>query len=411
MGRGRSTPQGLAIAARTRVLSHGLARARVAYWESLLLRPQLAAPVLDALAQDVDLHGWSRRLALLRAYGRRWVETRRVGDRQRYLDGCTRVAEHLAKVDRACHAANAVADAIGLWSSRQLPEGHGWHDHRIYPARTESAAWQFYWGTVKAARRERERLRNAIVLANEGLVVHFCGKWSPWAVGHLSREDLHQVAREGLFRAADLYEHDREPPRAFSTYAAWWLQHHVWREHSRRRGDIVAPIAVQQLAHKLGPLVEQHGLEVDQLCRLLAEERDRRGRGKVASARDVAQAIDYMGLRVDSLQQRVGRMDGQGLTLADVIADESLSAEEQIDADRAMAEMDAIDPARVRDRLMAGLDRLPAEVREVLVLRHGFKGGRALTVAEIAARRGRERHEIEAMERQGLEYMRGAMTA
>jgi hypothetical protein len=69
MGRGRSTPAGQAIAARTRVLSHALSRARVAYWEALLLRPRLAVVILDAIALDVgteskriDTSGW--RLAL-----------------------------------------------------------------------------------------------------------------------------------------------------------------------------------------------------------------------------------------------------------------------------------------------------------------------------------------------------------
>lgn len=410
MGSGRSTPQGRAIAARTRVLAHGLARARVAYWEALLLRPQLAKPVVDALAADLDLSGWWPRLRALCALGRRWVKTRRVGDRRNYLEASTRLAQHLATVDRACGAADAVAEAIGLWAARDLPSDHGFHDHQIYPARTRSLAWRFYWSSVEQARDERRRLRNEIVVANEGLVVHLCGKWSPWAVGHLSREDLHQVAREGLHRAADLYQHDREPPRAFSTYAAWWVQHHVWREHSRRRGDIVAPVAVQHLARKLSPLVDQHGTSVAVLHGVLVEQQRARGKGKVPSLAAVRSAIDYMGLRVDSLHQRVGRLEGQGLTLADVIPDDALSAEEQMDADRAEAQMARIDPERVRERLLGGLERLPAEAREIVLLRHGFQGP-ALSVAEIAKRRGQERHEVEALERQGLEWLRGAVMA
>lgn len=406
MGRGRSTPQGMAIAARTRVLSHGLARARVAYWEALLLRPRLAVVILDAIALDVgteskriDTSGWARRIRMLHAYGRRWIQSRRVTDRRRYLEACTRVAEWLAKADRACEAANAVMDALALWSGRRLPAGHHWQGQRIYPARTTSRAWRFYWSTVTAARRERERLRNEIITINEGLVIHFCGKWAPWAVGHLSREDLHQVAREGLHRAADLYEHDREPPRAFSTYAAWWLQHHVWREHSRRRGDIVAPIAVQQLALKIGPIVEQSGPDVALIHEYLRAEQARRGRGKIAKPDAIKQALDYMGTRAVSLQDRVGRaMDGQGLTLADVIPDDEPLADEQIDAGRVMA------------RLFHGLDRLPQEQREVVAMRYGLDGPE-LSVAEIAIRRGRRREEIAALERQGLDYLRGACSA
>ena len=411
MGRGRSTPQGMAIAARTRVLSHALARARVAYWESLLVRPQLAGVVLDAIALDVDLTGWGRRLACLRGYGRRWLATRRVADRERYLVACTRVAEHLARADRACEAANAITDAIAMWSGRRLPEGHQWAGQRLYPARTGSTAWRAYWGTITAARRERERLRNEIVTANEGLVIHFVGKWSPWAVGHLLREDLHQVAREGLFRAADLYEHDRQPPRAFSTYAAWWLQHHVWREHSRRRGDIVAPIATQQLALKIAPIVEQHGPDVGIIHAALVAEQARKGRGKIASQDAIRQALEYMGTRTVSLQDRVGRaFDGQGLTLADVIPDDAPPMDELLDANRVDAALEHIDPERVRDRLLGGLSRLPAECRDVVMLRHGFRGP-ALTVGQVAERRGKTRAEIEALERQGLEYLRGAVTA
>jgi RNA polymerase sigma factor (sigma-70 family) len=399
MGRGRSTPQGMAIAARTRVLSHALSRARVAYWESLLVRPQLVGPILDAIALDVDLGGWGRRLSCLRGYARRWIATRRVGDRRRYLEACTRVAEWLATRDRACGAANAITDALALWSGRRLPRDHHWHGHRLYPARTQSGAWRAYWGWVTTARRERERLRNEIVTLNEGLVIHFCSKWAPWAVGHLSREDLHQVAREGLFRAADLYEHDRQPPRAFSTYAAWWLQHHVWREHSRRRGDIVAPIATQQLALKISPIVAEHGPDVAIIHAALVAERERKQKGKIATPEAIRQALEYMGTRAVSLQDRVGRTsDGQGLTLADVIPDDALPQDEQIDAARVMA------------RLLASIDRLPAEQREVVALRYGLDGPE-MTVAEIATQRGRRRDEIAALERLGLDYLRGAVAS
>lgn len=413
MGRA-STPQGRAIAAKTRVLSHHLARARVAYWEALLLRPQLAGPVLDAVRQDVDLGGWSRRISLLVRYGRRWIRTRRVGDRDRYFVACTRIAEHLAATDRACEAADAVMDVIGMWSGRELPIGHPWRGRGIYPARVNSRAWRAYWRWIESARRERERLRNEIVVVNEGLVIHFCGKWAPWAVGHLSREDLHQVAREGLFRAADLYQHDRKPARAFSTYAAWWVRHHVWREHARRRGDIVAPIATQQLALKIAPVIERLGNDVAVIHEALERARAERGRGKSVSRAAIVQALEYMGSRVVSLQDPCGRAhDGHGLTLADVIPDDGLTQDEQIDADRVAAELsrfDRVDPERVRQRLLAGLERLPAECREVVLARNGWHG-RAKSAAQIAADMGRAPAEIEALESQGLAMMREAMMA
>lgn len=398
----RSTPRGQAIGAQTRVLAQRLARSRVSYWQALLARPQLAGPIVSAVRDDVETEGWDRRLSCLIGFGAASIATRRKADRERYRRACERAAQWLAGLDRDCGAANAVHLGIALWSARALPDDHRWRGHRIYPARTRSKAWRRYWTRATDARRLRERLRNEIITLNEGLVIHQVNKWAAWAAeGHLSREDLQQAAREGLFRAADLYEADRQPPRAFSTYAAWWIRHHVFRLHQQQRSDVRAPIGVQALALDLSAILEEHDTrDPERLQVLLVASWRRRGKGatkRPPTTDAISQALEYMGGRQVSMDSPVGHEGtGERRTLADMLPDPSPGADELIDRERVLA------------RMLGALQSLDHRDRGLLEERFGFDGDER-TAAELARHHGTNRRAVEDQEHRALADLRSRM--
>lgn len=401
MTRGKTTAKGARIGALTHAYALRLTTAREHYWRALLARPQLAAPIVHAVRLDVETDGWDRRLACLEGFARAMVATRRKAEAGRYEAACGRAARWLAKQDRGCEAANACHEGIALWAGRRLPGDHRWSEHRIYPARVQSQAWRHYWQGVDQARSKREDLRNKIVTTNEGLVIMLVTKWVPWAVGHLTREDCQQAGREGLFRAADLFEPERG--FKFSTYASQWVRHHVFRLFQLQRSDVKAPIGIQQLALAIAPAVEFGESEPERLQAMLrAKIAGRTKAGKKPknppSIDAITAALEYLGIRQVSMDATVTRtLDGRGLTLAEVVADPSPPQDERLDYDR------------VIHRLLAAVQDLDPRDRRVVESRYGLRDGPEMSAAQVAAQLGRAREEIEAVERGVLLQLRGRM--
>lgn len=421
MTRGKTTPRGEAIAVRTRVLAQALGQARVDYWAALLARPQLAAPIVHAVRLDVETGGWERRLGRLVAHARTLVRTRRRGDEIRYAKACRRAAEWLAGQDRGCDVANGITNAIALWAGRRLPGEHRWAGHRLYPARTQSQRWRQYWHAVDHGRHERERLRNEIVVVNEGLVITLCNRWIPWAEGHLSREDIQQAGREGLFRAADLFEPERG--FRFSTYAGQWIRHRVFRLHQEGRSDVKAPTGVQMVALAISDLAERGERDPATiraaLRRRAAEKREaairlartpaaqaklRAARAKEPPTEDaIASALEYLASRTISMDARLGRSEeGRPQTLADLLPDASPLADEVIDLCRLEERLAAVDQERVTARLLQAVAGLDPRDRDLVRARY-YRGR---TLHSLAGERGTSARDLERHEQTILDRLR-----
>lgn len=400
----RSTPNGRAIADQTRALARELATARVQLWTSLLARPQLSGPVVSAVLDEpdprrrLDLRGWERRLATLVSLARRAVTTRRVGDRRRYEAAVGRAAQRLAAVDLDCTAVLGCTDAIALWSGRRLPEGHRWAGHRLHPARTQSRAWLTYWRAVEHARALRQRARNAIVVLNEGLVIHFVASRGQWMIrdaengrSALDRQDLQQHAREGLMVAAARFDPERRDPRTgrliqFSTYATWWMRHHVERAHQQGAAQIRLPLATQVAVYKLGRLL-------DRWPDLPPEELARRAKLSLAKCED---ALQHMGWHMASLDAPLGYHEGRPLTLAEVTPDPAAWQDEQLDQER------------IAVRLLALLEDLDPEAKAIVGDLYGF-AGESQTPQQIARRRQVPRERVDQIHHRALASLRGAL--
>lgn len=409
----RSTAAGRAIATRTRELARELAGARVRYWASILARPQLCGPIVWAVKLEVETGGWDQRLAVLVRLARRKVETRRVGDAQRYERACLRAAEWLAQQDLDCRVANACVDTIALWSGRRLPEAHRWAGERLYPARTYSLTWRRYWQGVEHGRRHREKLRNAIVVMNEGLVIHYVQSRGQWMIrdgengrSNLDRQDLQQHAREGLMTAANRFDPERRDPKTgrpiqFSTYATWWMRHHVDRAYQQGAAQVRLPLATQVAVYKLGRLL-------DRWPEMPPEELARRAKLSVDKTLD---ALGYLGWHVSSLDAPVGWHEGRALTLADVTADQGYEGNERNGfALRPAPWLDEqLDQDRIAVRLLALLEGLDPEAQEIVRDTMGFDG-EPQTLAQIARRRQMPRERVEQIHHRALANLRAHLT-
>jgi RNA polymerase primary sigma factor len=321
-----------------------------------------------------------------------------VADRRRYELAVQRAAQHLAAVDLDCTAVQGCADAIALWSGRRLPEGHRWAGHRLYPPRTQSRAWSTYWRAVEHARRQREGLRNSIVTLNEGLVIHYVQSRDQWKIRDhdqgrscLAWDDLLQHGREGLMVAASRYDPNKVAPRTgrlirFSTYATWWIRHHVDRAYQQGAAQIRLPLDVQVSVYKLSRVLDQgEHLTLEQLAQ--------RARLTPAKAR---KALSFMGWRVDSLDAPVGREEGRTFTLADLVPDDAPGQDE------------ALDRERVAVRLLALLDGLDPESQAIVGELYGF-GGDPQTPQQIARRRQVPRERVDQIHTRALASLRGAL--
>lgn len=90
---------------------------------------------------------------------------------------------------------------------------------------------------------DRRATRNRIVEANLLLVVYYI-RSRGWA-GEAHLDDLVQAGNIGLLRAAELFDPAREIK--FSTYAMWWIKHHVDHERDASRQPIAIPIYLRPL--------------------------------------------------------------------------------------------------------------------------------------------------------------------
>lgn len=423
----RSTPNGRAIAARTRELARALAEARVRYWASLLARPQLCAPIVWAVKLEVETGGWDQRLAVLVRLARRKVETRRVADAQRYERACLRAAEWLSLQDLDCKVANACTDAIALWSGRRLPPGHRWAGERICPPRTYSQTWRRYWQGVEHGRRERERLRNAIVTLNEGLVIHYVQSRGQWMIrdgengrSSLDRSDLQQHAREGLMVAANRYDPEKKAPRTggliqFSTYATWWMRHHVDRAYQQGAAQIRVPLATQVLAYKVSRLLDRWpDAGPEQLAMRLWSSRKNatpwpqlEPKVRAREVERAAEALTCIGWHYASLDAPMGHQEGRALTFADMTPDQAVHGDERRGFSRVPAAWldEQLDQDRVLVRMLAMLDGLDPEARDVVGAAFGFDG-EPQTLAQIARRRQIPRERVEQIHHRALATMR-----
>ena len=232
--------------------------------------------------------------------------------------------------------------------------------------------------------------RDRLAQANIGLVFHVAGKYLHRG---LSLPDLVQEGMLGLLKAIDRFDHRRG--FRFSTYATWWIRHHIGRALSDKSRLIRVPVHVQESYQRLNAIGRQ--LASDLGREATTSELASAAGLDISTIEQVREAVRSNPV---SLDQRLG--DDEDRTRHDLLAipdAEAASAFESIHR-QSMARA-------ARHQMEKHLSRV-----EIDVLRKRFAldgGDREWTLQEVADTYGLSRERIRQIQDKALQKLRAGL--
>jgi RNA polymerase primary sigma factor len=277
------------------------------------------------------------------------------------------------KAPQACHQVERALAELQLTQAakaRLIQSTHG----KLPPAVADR---------LQAAHLVVQRVFTRFVEANQGLV---SASARAYANQGLSFSDLKQEGNLGLLRAIDKF--DPALGYRFSTYAVWWIRHAIRRALSNQARTIRLPV---------------HASE-DRASIRSAGERLRRKLGRAPSDAELA---DEAGLSHGKLRDLMGVV-GAPLSLDQTADAGGLRLSE------CLGDPDVEDPcdtiARDNDRrwLSTHIGKLSKRERDMVALRYGLGGKRALTLKEVGSQFGVTRERVRQIVSAALDKLRAA---
>lgn len=212
----------------------------------------------------------------------------------------------------------------------------------------DGTAWfEGYLGEVRRLCRAAAHARNDFTARNLRLVVHIAQRYR----GHsgVSFIDLIQEGNLGLMRGLERFD----PSRAikFSTYAGWWIKHHLLRYVQNAGRTVRVPVGVQLIRGQVQRTRWSHYLRNG--VEPTAEE--------IAEATDIDLSDVERGLTIDTgpVFTLDALVDNSGETFLDRLTEEE--DEEELDSE-------------LRELAAELLWTLPAKEKAILQHRFGFLG-------------------------------------
>lgn len=240
--------------------------------------------------------------------------------------------------------------------------------------------------SVKALAGDREAV-NTLVECNLLLVVSIAKKYYGCGLPLL---DLIQEGNLGLIKAAEKYDGSRG--FRFSTYATYWIRQAI----SRALGDQSRTIRIPANMVELLSKVKKASAELTQKL------------GRQPSDKEIAQ---HMGIELDKVQTVMDLaqattsldtpVDDEGETsMGDLIADHS--------AENPLANIIKEANSQIIEAI---LDTLGAREAEILKMRFGIIGDKAMTLEEVGAHYGLSKERIRQIENKAIRKLRNPARA
>lgn len=237
---------------------------------------------------------------------------------------------------------------------------------------------------LRGAQRRYSLLREKIVSSNLRLVVHMMKQFHKEG-RHMHRLDLIQEGNIGLMRAVERFEVDRG--YRFSTYAMWWIRHHIQRGLAEKNRDVRLPVHIVEAMNKIGVFVQKRkaqGLPSDEetISRETGIHLDKVRR--VLMARTTSVSMDAL----------IGENDEN--SYSDIVEDM-----------RVRPPTDDMEHSQLKRDLKKALSALKDPERVVITMRFnlGDRTDETVTLAEIGEKFKLSRERIRQLEAQALRKM------
>ncbi len=293
----------------------------------------------------------------------------------------SRVERTLEKL-RPCPA---LLNRVVRWLELQLVEGAD-RGGRACDASTLEAL-QATLALVREARRELDRARTRLVVANLRLVVSIAKKYNGQGLQML---DLVQEGNVGLMRAVDKFDHERG--YKFSTYATWWIRQSISRALADRGPTIRVPIHMVEASRQIA-----------------------RAARRLAAGKPEAATTEELSLASGFSVEKVGaalRLAREPVSLEEPVGtDGAQRLGDRIEDTSAEAPFDAAVSRRLATETSKLLTMLTVREREVLRLRFGLGGGRDHTLEEVGRHLSLTRERIRQIEKKALRKLRTPLLA
>jgi RNA polymerase primary sigma factor len=367
-----------------RARAESIAARRGAYWRALLSYPPYVEPIADVVrAEELDVAPELEPSLAAAVAAARDVRGRRI---KRFIEAFDAaiddLSQRMGRADPESLLADRIAadlDVLSTGSRRGIAL-------EVHLPRQGSRPFGEYVHRVHAASAALNIERNHFARANLRLVVRMAHQFRR---GGLPMSDLIQEGNIGLLKAVDRF--DVTKGFRFSTYAGWWIKHHIRRAVVNRARTIRLPQHIHTLASKLGS----------------TRASLRRELGREPTDHELAEAVqvsvakvtatrEALGTSAVSLDAPISEHDRRGVT-------ETLASPEE----RSVGE--SLDMEQWTQRLHCALLELEPMERDILRQRFGLGGASEKTLAEIGQQYSLSRERIRQLQVAALARIRSTL--
>lgn len=230
--------------------------------------------------------------------------------------------------------------------------------------------------------------RNAIIVANTGLVFHYANHHTIKSVDYL---DLIQAGNLGLIRAVEKFDPDKG--HAFSTYAKWWIKAFISQEIHWTSRAIRIPEHVAAQMYKLRKLTEEHAATTGEEMSL--------EQMALAMDKDQADILDFLSLEKEMMSLDKPIDDEDDAVLENFLHDSDALPIDEIATDTTLEE------SIVRQvQSLLGVSTLDERSKQIIRMQFGIGYDKPMPMSEIHKKVVGRYETISMLSRAALEHLR-----